>query len=147
MKKRLILLVITLSTANLVWSQITINGTVISKEDKEEIPGVNVIIKGTKIGTVTDYNGNFSIQVSNPTDTLVFQYVGMITKEFPLNGQTKIKVITRWDCHKDYFDSQHVDVYLSSGILNTPIGGQIEIASPWVLGGCNKWLVQLSNQL
>jgi hypothetical protein len=147
MKKRLILLVLTLLTSSYVWSQITITGTVISKEDKEELIGVNVVIKGTKIGTVTDYNGKFSIQVNNPTDTLVFQYVGMITKEFPLKGQTEIQVITKWDCHKDYFDSQHVDLYLSSGILNTPIGGQIEIASPWFLGGVINGLYSYQTNL
>lgn len=120
------------------WSQITINGTVISKDDKSPIPGVNVVEKGTMNGTLTKEDGTFSIEVSDPNSILVFSFVGMITQEFPLNGQRQILVKTKWDCNKDFFDSQQIMIYAKSGLINNPLGGQVEIASPWVLGGVIK---------
>ena len=44
------------------------------------IPGVNVLVKGTKLGTQTDFDGKFSISAT-PTQTLVFNYVGMKSQE------------------------------------------------------------------
>jgi hypothetical protein len=136
--KRLTLLLILIATATTSWSQVVITGTVLSKDDKSPIPGVAVIEKGTENGTSTKMDGTFSIDVSNPNSTLVFSFVGMRTQEFALKGQRKILVITKWDCHKDFFDSQQLDIYASSGLINTPIGGKIEIASPWVFGGIIK---------
>lgn len=65
----------------------SINGVVL---DNNKIPllGVNVVIKGTNVGTVTDYDGNFSIEVKQG-DVLVFSYIGYKTKE--VKTTTKIK--------------------------------------------------------
>ncbi len=56
------------------------------------LPGVTVLIKGTSAGTVSDFDGNFSLQVSNPNATLVFSYVGYITQEVNLSGRKTINV-------------------------------------------------------
>jgi hypothetical protein len=47
-----------------VYSQTQISGTVMDSDSMEAIPGVNVIIDGTNIGTVTDFDGNFVINTS-----------------------------------------------------------------------------------
>ena len=138
MVKKLTLLFIIIATATTCWSQVIISGTVISKDDKSPIPGVSIIEKGTKNGASTKMDGTFSIEVSDPNSTLVFSFIGMRTQEFALNGQRQIMVITNWDCNKDFFDIQKLDIFASSGIINTPIGGKIEISSPGVLGGIIK---------
>lgn len=51
------------------------------------IPGVNVLVKGTKLGTQTDFDGKFSISAS-PTQTLVFNYVGMKSQEIVASSAT-----------------------------------------------------------
>jgi TonB-linked SusC/RagA family outer membrane protein len=72
-------------------AQITVTGKVTSTEDGETLPGVSILQKGTSIGTVTDLNGNFSVQV--PEDaTLQFSFIGFKTEEIPVNGQTIINV-------------------------------------------------------
>ena len=53
---------------------------------------VSVVEKGTTNGTRTDENGNFTISVSDPNATLLISYVGYITQEYPLNGQTTITI-------------------------------------------------------
>jgi TonB-linked SusC/RagA family outer membrane protein len=49
------------------------------------LPGVNAVIKGTTMGTITDVDGNFSIPLSNKNTTLVFSFIGYLTKEVPIS--------------------------------------------------------------
>ena len=63
-----------------------VTGTIISAEDNEPIIGASVIVKGTTIGTVSDHNGAFSLEVPNTTKTLMFSYVGMVGKEVPVQN-------------------------------------------------------------
>jgi TonB family protein len=58
-----------------------IKGKVTSSEDGNPLPGVNVIIKGTTEGTVTDYDGNFQLPISNTNQKIVFSFIGLQTKE------------------------------------------------------------------
>ncbi len=62
----------------------------------EPIPGVNVLVKGTSTGTVTDANGNFSLNA--PSDgVLVFSFVGYLTQEIPVANQTTISITMEAD--------------------------------------------------
>ncbi|WP_339337456.1 MULTISPECIES: TonB-dependent receptor [unclassified Croceitalea] len=71
--------------------QVSVTGTV-TDESGAPLPGANIIEKGTSNGTQTDFDGNFSITVSNENATLVVSYIGFAAKEIPLNGQTSISV-------------------------------------------------------
>jgi TonB-dependent SusC/RagA subfamily outer membrane receptor len=65
-----------------------VSGIVTSADDGLSIPGVSVIIKGTTIGTTTDFDGKYKISISEEGQTLVFSFVGMKTTEFPANSNT-----------------------------------------------------------
>src|SRR5688500_14416565 len=54
---------------------------VVTGEDNSTLPGVSIVAKGTSLGTVTDAAGKFTISVPEDTETLVFTFVGMKTKE------------------------------------------------------------------
>lgn len=70
---------------------ITVRGTVTSKSDRQTIPGVNILIKGTSTGTVTDFDGAYSLSV--PEDgVLVFSSIGYATQEIQVNGREIIDV-------------------------------------------------------
>ncbi len=69
-----------------------ITGTVKSGEDLETLLGVNITIKGTIEGTVTDVNGNYSITVPDTNTVLVFSYIGFLSEEVPVKSQTAIDV-------------------------------------------------------
>lgn len=116
----------------------TITGTVIFKEDKSTSPGINVVEKGTSNGTVTDKDGTFTLTVGDKNAILIFSFVGVRTQEFELNGKKEIFVKLKLDCHKDFFDSQQIHIYANSGVINNPVGGQIDIASPWTFIGVIK---------
>jgi len=64
----------------------------VTSPDGESIPGVNIILKGTNLGTVTDSDGKYSIEVPNLNGILVFTYIGFSTEEVGISGRTNIDV-------------------------------------------------------
>ena len=73
-------------------AELTITGTVVDDEESIGLPGVNILAKGTTIGTITDVDGNYSLQVPDETTTLVFSSVGYETKEIDIQGRATIDV-------------------------------------------------------
>ncbi len=73
-------------------NKIVVTGTVF---DSANIPvaGANLMVKGTDTGTIADGDGNFTITVPYSGATLVVSFIGFTTKEVPLAGQTKVKVV------------------------------------------------------
>jgi hypothetical protein len=71
---------------------IIVTGTVTDATTKAALPGVNVTVKGTISGTVTDMNGNYRIEVGNPRAILVFSFIGYIPNEQDVKTKTKIDV-------------------------------------------------------
>lgn len=59
----------------------SLHGKVTDIDDGLPLPGVNVIAKGTTLGTVTDLNGNFELQVTDSIEALVFSFIGLQTRE------------------------------------------------------------------
>lgn len=72
---------------------ITVKGSVFS-ENKESLPGATVIIKGTTKGSITDMDGNFTIEAS-PEAVLVVSYLGMEKQEVEIKGRTTVNVILK----------------------------------------------------
>lgn len=70
----------------------TVSGEVVASNDGMALPGVNVKLKGTSIGTVTDQEGSYVIETKTPDGVLVFSFLGFITQEVPINGQRNIPV-------------------------------------------------------
>jgi TonB-linked SusC/RagA family outer membrane protein len=74
-----------------VFAQTTVTGSVTEQSTSSPLPGVNVLIKGTSTGTVTDFDGNYQIEVNNG-DVLIFSYVGYQTVEVTYSGQTPLNI-------------------------------------------------------
>lgn len=70
-----------------------ITGTVTDAQSGETLPGVNIMIKGTTIGTSTDANGTFDLEVPSLQDTLVVSFIGYQTREVPIDGQTELNIV------------------------------------------------------
>lgn len=66
-------------------AQSTVKGTVTYAEDGEPVAGASVLVKGTKVGAVTDVDGNYTITgVPSNASTLVFSFIGLMTEERPI---------------------------------------------------------------
>ena len=71
---------------------ITVKGVVTDGLDKTTIPSVSIFIKGTTTGIQTDASGRYSISAP-ANSTLVFTYIGYVTREIPVNNQSTIDVV------------------------------------------------------
>ena len=75
------------------WAQErTISGTVTSAEEGEGLPGVNVIVSGTTLGTTTDLDGNYNLTVPEDAATLQFSFIGYVTEDVAINNRSTIDV-------------------------------------------------------
>ncbi|WP_298900542.1 carboxypeptidase-like regulatory domain-containing protein [uncultured Psychroserpens sp.] len=74
-------------TASVVDQQLTVKGKV--SDDKGPLLGVNIVLKGGKVGTVTDQNGAFTFpRALNPGDTLIFSFLGYEKQEIKIDAET-----------------------------------------------------------
>ncbi len=69
-----------------------VTGKVIAANTGESLPGVNIILKGTEAGTVTDIDGNFELAVPAGGGTLVFSFIGFLSEEVDISGKSVIDV-------------------------------------------------------
>src|SRR5699024_868144 len=70
-----------------------VSGTVTDGQNGETLPGVNIMVKGTTIGTSTDQNGNYELDVPSYQDTLVVSFVGYQRQEVPINGRQEVNIV------------------------------------------------------
>ncbi|MCG8308878.1 MAG: TonB-dependent receptor [Cytophagales bacterium] len=77
---------------SVIFQSIEITGKVLSSEDGEGLPGVNVIEKGTSRGTVTDVEGNYFLNVIDENTVLVFSSVGFVSEEVTVGNKTVIDI-------------------------------------------------------
>ncbi len=91
MRKLLLLMCCMLTTA--LWGQDrTVSGRITSQEDGTSLPGVNILIKNSLVGTISDAEGNYKLTVPSQATHLVFSFIGLQTKEVAINDQTTIDV-------------------------------------------------------
>ena len=84
---------------------------VVKDEEGSLLPGVTVLIKGTTIGTATDVNGAFSLNIPDMKDiVLLFSFVGMETKEVTLGDKTELNVVME-------LAEEHLDEVVVTGIF------------------------------
>ena len=85
-------------TGAFLYSQgVQITGTVTGADEGTALPGVSVVVQGTTIGSVTDFEGKYSITVPESTDVLIFSFVGMRTAEVATDGRTVIDIVLETD--------------------------------------------------
>ncbi|MDR8393070.1 TonB-dependent receptor [Aliifodinibius sp. S!AR15-10] len=73
--------------------QATVLGVVTDASSGETMPGVNVLVKGTSIGSATNVDGEYEFDVPSLQDTLVVSFVGYQMQEVPINGRTTVNVV------------------------------------------------------
>lgn len=93
---KLVLLGIILS-GSIIHAQ-TVKGVV--SDNSGPLPQVNVTVKGTAINTVTDLDGNYTVNNVGSNAILVFSYIGFLTKEIPVNGNSVVNVVLVNDSQK-----------------------------------------------
>lgn len=72
--------------------QVTVSGTVTDASNGTAMPGVNVVVRNTNFGTLTDMNGRFTLAVPDQNSVLVFSFIGYNSVEQPVSGKTVVNV-------------------------------------------------------
>jgi TonB-linked SusC/RagA family outer membrane protein len=92
----ILLLIFFLGLSNAAFSQATVRGNVADNEG-DALPGATVMIKGTNIGTTTDFDGNYTINIESQDAVLVFSFIGLITQEIEVGNRTQINISLKAD--------------------------------------------------
>lgn len=95
-KNQILILVLMIGLSMTSWAQTTVTGTV-SDEQNIPLPGATVLEKGTNNGTTTDFEGNFTLQVSDANAILAVSFLGYASKDIPLNGQSNVSIALEED--------------------------------------------------
>lgn len=72
--------------------QHTVSGTIVDAQNREALPGVNIVVDGTTTGTTTNLDGEFQLTVSGPEVTLVISYIGYQSQTINLDGRTELNI-------------------------------------------------------
>lgn len=88
----LLALIFNLTFVQDLLGQNVVKGTVYDESDKSPLPGVNVVLEGTTAGVVTDFDGNYEIDVPSENSVLIFSFIGMETQKVEVKGRVKIDV-------------------------------------------------------
>jgi len=98
--KRLVLLALSFMFLGYLQAQIVVTGTVLDGKFGGGLPGANVIVKGTTVGTSTDIDGKFSIKVPDKSAVLVFSSIGYASQEVKVGDRTVIDITMNEDVKK-----------------------------------------------
>jgi len=92
-----LLFLICFMATNYAMAQRMLSGKIVSGEDQSPLPGVNIVVKGTTNGTISDANGNYSLSLNADNDVVVFSFVGYLTQEVAAAGRSSLDVTLATD--------------------------------------------------
>lgn len=95
-QKLLVILWLVLFISPIYGQSQKLTGTVKSETDGEALIGVNIKIKETSVGVITDFNGSYSLEVKKG-QTLIFSYIGFQTQEIKFSGQQLLNIVLKED--------------------------------------------------
>lgn len=99
MKLKLLFLLLIFVPIGLL-AQVQITGTVTSADDGMPLPGASIVVKGTTTGTTTDFDGIYTLDDVASDAILVFSYIGFLSAEVPVNGQSTINLAMQADAQQ-----------------------------------------------
>jgi TonB-linked SusC/RagA family outer membrane protein len=86
-----------LGTLTLLGQDREITGTVVSADNGEPLPGVSVSVVGTSVGTITNAEGKYAMNVPTGGEVLIFRFVGLLTQQLEIGANTVIDVVMEQD--------------------------------------------------
>lgn len=116
----------------------SINGKVVDSQGLP-LPGVTVLVKGTTTGAVTNIDGDFQLEIQADAQTLVFSFIGMITKEIQVTGETTFNVTMDEDIYgieevivTGYQSEKRADITGAIDVVDTEVLRTTTAANPLV---------------
>ena len=123
------------NSSTLSQQQVKVTGNV-TDQNRNPLPGVTVLVKGTSTGTVTDANGAFSLSIPESAEFLQFSFIGMQTLEMPVRGRTSFTVVMQQETigleevvAVGYGTKRRADITGSISVVNTGDLSQMPVRS------------------
>jgi len=121
-----------------LWAQSkNVTGRVTSEDDGGGLPAVNVLVKGTTNGTVTDIDGYYNLTVPNDQAVLIFSFIGYTSMEVPVGTQTTVNIALKTDITElsevvvvGYGTQERRDLLGSIGSADSEVLENIPVADP-----------------
>lgn len=134
--KLLLFIFLVFSSAYLGYAQTgTISGVVTSGDDGAPIPGVNIIIRNTATGTVTDVDGKYTLAVG-ANDVLVFSSIGYASQEVPVDGRSVVNITMQADIKSlsevvivGYGSQRKADITSAVSVIDMDNIGDVPVAN------------------
>ena len=92
--KRIYLAIAAIFVSAMAFAQGTLTGTVVDGDLGGPLPGATVMVKGTRTGTSTDFDGNFTLEVNQSSGTLIVSYIGFVSKSIPFSSAGSVGTIS-----------------------------------------------------
>lgn len=124
MKLKLLMFALLMGFTFTSWAQTTVTGTVLDDQNLP-LPGANVVEKGKTNGVVTDFDGNFSIAVSDSNATLEISYIGFKTQEVSSDGNNSLSV----QLEPDLAQLDEVVLVGYGGVKSKDVTGAVKVIS------------------
>ncbi|MEL7586816.1 MAG: TonB-dependent receptor [Prolixibacteraceae bacterium] len=97
MKKNIVIFLMLVGVGSSLFAQKRITGTVKDAETSEALPGVNVVLKGTSQGTITDISGGYTFEVASDDAILVFSFIGYQSREARVGSRLVVDMLLTLD--------------------------------------------------
>jgi carboxypeptidase-like protein len=121
MKRISFLFILIILISSSIYSQSTVTGKVTAESDGLGLPGVNILVQGiVGSGTITDYDGNYSIEVPENATHLQYSFIGMRSEEVEISGRSIINLVMVEESE------------LLEGVIVTAIGIKVEKKINWL---------------
>ena len=90
--KRIILFFSLILSFSMLFAQQKIVTGRVTDDNNEPLPGANVVVKGTFVGTITEADGNFKIQIPEDRKVLSFSFIGFVPQDINIDGKSTVNV-------------------------------------------------------
>ncbi|MGJ8665507.1 MAG: TonB-dependent receptor domain-containing protein [Patiriisocius sp.] len=127
MKKLLLITFMAIAGMASSFAQGTVTGTVVDADLGGPLPGANVLVTGTTNGTITDFDGNFTLEVANNTGTLTLSYVGFTGRTVKYTLQNGVANLGSLDITPDAASLDEV-IIVGSGVIQVAEGRTTPVA-------------------
>lgn len=133
----LIPILISIFVGGSVHAQGIIVGRVLEIHSRQPVPGVTIMVAGSSLGASSATDGKFSIQIPRDTCKLMVQCVGYEPQSINARVDDSTRIFVKVQCNIDFFHRRSVELSIYTGVINTPLGGNMKLLFPYVFKAKN----------
>ena len=133
----LIPILISIFVGGSVHAQGIIVGRVLEIYSRQPVPGVTIMVAGNSLGASSATNGKFSIRIPRDTCKLMIQCVEYEPQSVNACVDDSTRIFVKVQCNIEFFYRRSVELSIYTGVINTPLGGNMKLLFPYIFEAKN----------